>query len=403
MLIFARIKTNMIFRIFFIGIVLLSGQYSNAKVPQLTDASQISLLTCAAGEELYYAFGHSAFRVQDSVLGLDVVYNYGTFDFNRPNFYLNFAQGKLIYSLSRRSFEAFLQTYNREKRWVREQVFDLTLAEKNQLFRFFETNYLPQNRDYRYDPLWNNCSSITADILKTQFGDAIVFHGSHLECSSTFRQLVRQYINPNSWGSFGIEVGFGAVVDRKATVQEHLFLPYYAMRQMRNTTKAGKPLLREERMVLEYEEHQSQTPFLHSPLFVFSLLLFVTVWITYRNLKRGTRSRWLDVGLFLITGVMGIVLLWLEWATDHTVTTANFNVLWAFPLNAFVAFILMFQPELPRWLPYYLRLLLSLLVLLLALWVAGVQLFSPLLLLLLATLALRYGYLVKQGCNLKSV
>ncbi|MEO1547184.1 MAG: DUF4105 domain-containing protein, partial [Bacteroidota bacterium] len=77
---------------------------SYAQIPKLSEDSKISLLTCAAGNELYYAFGHSAFRVQDNAIGLDVVYNYGTFDFNQPNFYLNFVKGKMVYSLTRRTF-----------------------------------------------------------------------------------------------------------------------------------------------------------------------------------------------------------------------------------------------------------------------------------------------------------
>lgn len=393
----------MTFRMFLIGVLLLIAQHSVAQRPHLTENSRISLLTCAAGEELYYAFGHSAFRVQDAVLGIDVVYNYGTFDFTRPNFYLNFVKGQLLYSLSRSPFEDFLWTYEQEKRWVREQVLALTLAEKNQLFSFFETNYLPQNRDYLYDPLFNNCASITRDILKSQFGDAMVFHDSHLEQRYTFRQLIRQYIPPNTWAGFGIDVLFGAVVDRKATVQEYMFLPYYAMRQIRNTTKAGKPLLQEERVILEYEEHRNSSFFLLSPLFVSSwLLLFIGI-ITYRNLKRGTQSRWLDFGLFLIPGLVGLGLLLLWWATDHVVTVTNFDVLWAFPLNLIVAFVVGFQPKPPQWLRYYLKALLGLLGLLVLLWITEVQQFSPVLVPLLLTLALRYSYLLKSSSEILDI
>ncbi|MEM9647689.1 MAG: DUF4105 domain-containing protein [Bacteroidota bacterium] len=382
-------------RVFFLALILLSAERLFSQVPSLSEKSQISLLTCAAGDDLYSMFGHTAFRVQDSVLGIDVVYNYGTFDFNRPNFYLNFVKGKLIYSLSRRNFERFLFEYELEKRWVREQILDLTLEEKNQLLSFFEINYQPENRDYLYDPLLNNCSSISGNILKDQFGDAIVFGNSHLEKQYTFRQLVRQNLKLNSWSAFGIDVAFGSVVDRTATVQEHMFLPYYAMEQIRNTTKNGKPLLKRERTVLDYTELEQKNFFPLSPLFWFGLLFLFTLAVTYLDQKHGTRSRWLDFSLFTLTGLIGtfLVLLWV--ATDHTSTPRNFNILWAFPLNLFVSYVFIFKQKLPSWFLKYLYTAIGLLVLVLIVWVVNVQIFSPVLIPLLLTLAVRYLYLLK--------
>lgn len=381
--------------IFFLAILLMVGKNGFSQTPTLTENSKISFLTCASGDELFSAFGHSAFRVQDTALGIDVVYNYGTFDFNKPNFYLNFAKGKLIYSLSRRSFDRFLFEYELEKRWVKEQILDLTLAEKNKLLIFFENNYLPENRDYLYDPLLNNCSSITGDILVQQFGDAIVFDGSHLDRLYTFRELVRQNLDINSWSSLGIDLAFGAVVDRKATVQEHMFLPYYAMEQMKNTTKSGKPLLERERTILDYSEHMRNGFFPMSPLFWFTLLFLFTGIVTYLDHKHKTRSRWLDFSLFLITGIIGTSILLLWFATDHTSTPKNFNFLWAFPLNLVVAFVFAFQNQLPTWLPKYLWLALALLGVLILLWIMRVQIFSPIVIPLLLTLATRYSYLLK--------
>jgi len=372
-----------------------AGPHVFSQIPKLTEKSEISLLTSATGDELYSAFGHSAFRVQDPVLGIDVVYNYGTFDFNRPNFYLNFVKGKLVYSLSRRNFERFLFEYTLEKRWVKEQLLDLTLEEKNALFNFFETNYLPENRDYLYDPLLNNCSSITGDILKNQYGDAIVFNDSHLDKQYTFRELVRQNLKWNSWAAFGIDVAFGSVVDRKASVKEHMFLPYYAMEQIRNTTKGGKPLLKRERTVLDYNEHTKSSFFPLSPLFwLIALFLFASI-ITFLDHKHGSRRKWLDFLLLLITGLIGTFLLFLWVATDHTSTPNNFNILWALPINLVVAFVYICNDKLPQWFPKYLCLALILVGLMLILWIVKVQAFSPVLIPLLSTLVVRYVFLLK--------
>ena len=368
---------------------------SYAQIPKLSEDSKISLLTCAAGNELYYAFGHSAFRVQDNAIGLDVVYNYGTFDFNQPNFYLNFVKGKMVYSLTRRTFERFLFEYEMEKRWVKEQVFDLTLEEKNELLAFFENNYLPENREYLYDPLYDNCSTITGDVLKEQFGDRLQFNGSHLKNKFTFRQLVRKHLNINSWSSFGIDLTFGSTTDRQATVRQHMFAPYFAMRQMRNTTLDNRPLLERERTVLDYGEHSRNGFFPASPLFWFSLLFFFTAIITYLDNKHKTRSKWLDFSIFFITGLVGIFLCFLWFGTDHVYTVNNFNVLWAFPLNLGVAFVLIWNARLPEWIPKYIYAVLGLLGLTILFWIFQIQIFSPINSLLFAILATRYWYLLR--------
>jgi hypothetical protein len=376
---------------------LLVGKTLFSQVPELSEKSQISLLTCAAGDEVYTAFGHSAFRVQDSVLGIDVVYNYGTFDFNKPNFYLNFAKGRLIYSLSRSTFDNFLYSYELEKRWIKEQILDLTLEQRNQMLQFLENNYLPQNRDYLYDPLLNNCSSITGTILKDQFGDKVVFDGSYLDKQYTFRQLVRQYLSVNTWSMFGIDLAFGSPVDRKATVQEHMFMPYYAMEQIKRTTLDGKPIMKRERTVLDYDEHMRQSFFPLTPLFWFMLLLAFTGVITYFDYRHQTRSRWLDFSLLLITGLIGTVLFLLWVATDHTSTPRNYNVLWAFPLNMVVAFVFAFQEKLPEWSSKFFWTALGLIGLMLLLWIFKLQIFSPVLIPLLLTLAIRYVYLIRYS------
>ncbi|WP_190809311.1 DUF4105 domain-containing protein [Flagellimonas sp. S3867] len=381
--------------IFFWALLFSLTQHAISQIPQLSEKSQISLLTCAKGDDLITSFGHTAIRVQDSTLGIDVVYNYGTFDFNRPNFILNFVKGRLIYSLSRSPFDRFLFAYEMERRWMKEQILNLNLEEKNKFFAFLENNYLPQNRDYLYDPLLNNCSSIVGDILKQLYGDEIVFDGSYLDKKFTFRELVRQNLATNSWSSFGIDVAFGSVVDRKATVKEHTFLPYYAMKQLSNTTKNGKPLVQRERTILDYDEFDANSFFPLSPLFWFTLLLLFTATITYLDYKHGSRSRWLDFSLLFITGFIGLVLALIWFGADHTSTPKNYNLLWAFPLNLAVAFIYIFQRKLPDWFFKYLWMAIGLIGLTLLVWIFNIQSFSPLLILILLTLAVRYVFLIK--------
>ncbi len=376
--------------------IVFAVQLLSAQLPQLSEKAQISVLTCSSGDVLFTSFGHTAFRVQDPILGIDVVYNYGTFDFNKPNFYLNFAKGKLIYSLSRKSFASFLYDYELEKRWIKEQLITLTPEKTNTFFQFLEHNYLPENRDYPYDPLFNNCSTITGDILEKQLGQAIEFKDSHITKESSFRQLVHQHIPTNSWGAFGIDIAFGGITDRDATPRQHMFLPYYTMSQLQNTEINGIPIVARERMVLSYPEKSDQSTFMTSPFFWFFLIFCFLFAITYLDRKHEVRSRWLDFTLFLISGIAGLIILLLWVATDHVVTHLNFNFLWLLPTNLIVSFYLLSKKPLPKWISKYLWIALILMVVVLLIWLFGIQVLSPVNIPLLLLLALRYLFLITK-------
>ncbi len=359
----------------------------------LSPTATISVITCGSGEELYSTFGHSAFRIADPTLGIDVVYNYGTFDFNAPNFYLKFTQGKLLYSLSRQQFDYFLYEYELENRWVEEQVLNLTETQKNDLFQFLENNYRPENRDYKYDFFFDNCSTKMGEVLEQTFGNQLQYDYSYLEEPYTFRELIHQNLKTNSWSAFGIDLALGSVIDRAATPHEHLFLPSYVMRQLKYTRLGNEPVVLQERTILKEGPKLKQPNFLLTPAFWLSVILIIVAWITYLDFKKGSRNKWLDFGLFFTTGAAGVVIVFLWFFTEHTTTVLNFNVLWAFPLNLIVAFLLLSKKPMFKGLLYYTIGLLVLLAVTLVLWGLKIQLFSPLLLLLLIALGIRYLFL----------
>ncbi len=359
----------------------------------LSPSAKISLITCGAGEELYSTFGHSAFRVFDPDLGIDVIYNYGTFNFNTPNFYMKFARGKLLYSLSRQQFDNFLYEYQVENRWVKEQVLQLGELEKDALFQFLEHNYLPENREYKYDFFFDNCSTKLGTVLEQTFGTALEYDYSHLENHFTFRELIHQNLKTNSWSAFGIDLALGSVIDRTATPHEHLFLPSYVMRQLNFTTLGSMPIVFRERTILKEGPTPVASGFYTTPLFWLSVVLLIVAFITYWDFKKGSRNRWLDFSLFFATGIAGLVIIFLWFFSEHTTTVSNFNVFWAFPLNLVAGFLLLSKDPKGRVFRYYLVALLVFLGITLLLWVLKIQLFSPLLLLLLIALGLRYLFL----------
>jgi hypothetical protein len=281
-----------------------------------------------------------------------------------------------------------------ENRWVQEQLLNLDQIETRELFAFLEHNFKPENRDYQYDFFYNNCSSKIRDVLNAVYGNKVTYYDDHLIQRYTFRQLIHQSLATNSWSAFGIDLALGSVIDKKATPNEHMFLPIYVMDQMANTNLNQEPIVKRERSIMEFESLDPYTYFLLTPFFwVLALMVFVLV-ITYIDFKNNSRSRWLDFFLSFSTGITGLLIIFLWFFTDHTATAGNLNILWAFPLNIVACFYLAKTKPLPHWTQKYFVLITVLLLITPLVWLIGIQIFSPLIAPLLVLLAVRYFFLI---------
>ncbi|WP_419210877.1 DUF4105 domain-containing protein [Maribacter sp. X9] len=373
-------------------IVFLSVSFGFSQGAELSPLSKISLLTVGTGEELAAKFGHSAIRLQDPALGIDEVYGYGTYDFENPNFYLNFTRGKLAYTISRMPFQYFEREYTLEQRWIKEQELNLNVEQRKKIIAFLENNLLPENKKYKYDFLFDNCATRIPMVFEKTLGDSFKFDYKYLENQLTFRELIRLKLNPNTWSNFGIDLALGSVIDRKATPYEHLFLPIYVYQQMKHTTIDNQPIVKKESVLLDIPEQKDNTLFFLTPAFWLALLLVLVGWITYADHKKNKRTKWLDFSLFLATGLAGCLILFLWFGTDHLATKMNFNALWAFAPNVVVAFYLM-KNGIAKWLPQYILLILVLLIASAILWTFKIQVFSILMVFILIALGIRYAFL----------
>ncbi|MFK5981686.1 MAG: DUF4105 domain-containing protein [Flavobacteriaceae bacterium] len=381
--------------IFFLSLFHLG----NAQGIQLSEKAEISILTIGAGDNLNDSFGHSGFRIKDTNLNIDIVFNYGTYNFNTPNFYLKFARGKLLYKIDSNNFKPFYNYYVKQNRSIIEQQLNLTKSEKQELFNYLLNNSKPENQEYLYDFLFDNCATRIRDVLVTILGDKLNYKEEPLdEKSYTFRELIQKNVYWNSWGSFGMDIAIGAVVDQKATVWQYQFLPHYVMEAANNTSVTNEgvteKLVKSTSPIYEEKPYQLKSIFFTSPLFVMGLLGLLILYITYNDFKNNKRSRYLDAFIFLITGLIGIFLLLLWMATDHSTTKNNYDLLWAFPFSLlFIASILKKNP--PLWLGKYIFFLLLMLVLLCVHWLTGVQEFALALTPLLVALFIRYIFLIR--------
>lgn len=361
---------------------------------QLSDDAEASVLTFGPGNSLNDAFGHNAFRIKDKAKGIDIVYGYGQYDFDAPNFYLKFARGKLNYLISRHFYSDIFNYYSRENRTINEQVLNLSTEQKQKLFHYLEDNYKPENRKYLYDFFYDNCATKIRDVLSTVTNNAITFKKPESFEPKTFRTLIYEHVDKNSWGSFGIDVALGSVVDRQASANEFMFLPKYIHAFFEVSKINGNEDLVKSSNVLYKRNTDNSSGFIFSPLVILGLLAIVILFITYKDFKGQKRTKWLDITLFSLTGTIGILLLLLWFGTDHTATWQNYNLLWACPLNIIVIGQLL-KAKIKNWVKSYLKFLVIMLCLMTMHWLIGVQVFAIALIPLLIALAVRYIYLVK--------
>ncbi len=357
----------------------------------LSPHSRAYVITCGPGQdELYAAFGHSAFRISDPSNGIDWVYNYGVFDFDQTNFYLNFARGYLHYKLAVGPYDRFVYVYQYYNRFVHEQELSLDLVQRQQLFDFLQWNALPENQYYRYDYFYDNCATRIRDALAKVFGESVTFDGSYISENRSFRQLTDLYLKRQPWGDLGIDVCLGLPMDKLASSYEHMFLPDYISDGFKNATITDhnntRPLIRES--FVTYAAIPAKPPFpITHPAIVFGVVLVLTLAITVRDLRLKQLTRAWDVVLFSAAGVVGLLLVFLWTATDHEAARGNFNVLWALPTHLLIFMTLGSKKQ--KWISNYFLRFAVLVALLLVSWYWLPQQMNTSLLPLVAALGVR--------------
>jgi hypothetical protein len=359
--------------------------------------SEVSIITAAPGAELYEAFGHSAIRIKDPVLQFDIIYNYGMFDFNAPNFYSNFTKGNMVYILANYDFKYFLESYKRDKRKVIEQVLNLTLQEKQKFFMYLENNALPENRNYNYDPYFNNCATKLKDITLSILGDKVVLIDENIEKNLSFRQLMNKEIPWNTWGNFGINLALGSKLDEKATSEQYMYLPKYVFAIFKDSQlyvrNQPENLIKKENVLLDFEDQKPKIA-IFNPFLIFSIFSFIGLFITFSDFKKKKITKWLDFTLLFTTGILGVLIIFLWFFTDHSTAPNNFNFLWAFAPNLMIAFLMLKENQ-QKWMKYYFIVLSILLFIIPILWILEVQLFPVAVIPLLILLFIRYLFLSK--------
>ena len=291
--------------------------------------------------ELYSAFGHSGVRYQNFEQGLDIFYNYGIFDFNQPNFYSNYVKGKLTYMVGKNQYSFSERYYSNQKRYIKEQFLNLSSEEKFFLLDYLENNVKKENRFYPYNYIFNNCSTKIRDVLELTVGEKLKFNDAPVNLS--YRALIDRYLDNYGWADIGIDICLGTEIDDKSSNYNAMFLPEYLFSSLENATVGDKKLVFETR-INNLDRDQIVSRGIISPKIVFSIFLIIALYFSFKQIKYNNKFIYFDSLLFFLSGMVGILILFLWFFTDH-ISTNNLNILWAFPLNILAPFFIIKRPD----------------------------------------------------------
>jgi hypothetical protein len=219
-------------------------------------------------------------------------------------------------------------------------MLQLNCAEKQKLYSALQINALEQNRYYRYDFLFDNCTTRAGDIVAKSTASPVIFKNILPKDDPTFRNLIHSYLNAGHqyWSKLGIDILLGVKLDRKVTNREAMFLPDYLLKGFDSAVANDHSLVSPAQKILAMPSPLRDKSFF-TPAVVFSLLLVILVAISFirSNWARTTISIF-DFLFFFVLGLAGLLLLFMWFGTDHKVCQNNYNLFWALPANVVMAF-----------------------------------------------------------------
>jgi hypothetical protein len=296
------------------------------------DSVEVSLLTCSPHEEIYSLYGHAALRWHEG--DTDMVFNWGMFSFSKPYFALRFVFGLTDYELAAYPFDRFWPYYQQWGSSITEQVLNLTNDEKRKLKKLLAENLEPENRVYRYNFFYNNCSTKPRDVVENSINGQVIYNERE-DYEPSFRDMVRECNRNHLWSKCGNDMLLGLKADMKTNRSEQEFLPMNLMQDFAHAQiyKDGeyRPLVKEQRMLVMPGVQQIEPDFILTPTELALILLVISLAIALYEWKRKKIAKWYDVLLMTVQGLAGIVLTVMIFS-QHPTTSLNLNLLLFNPL-----------------------------------------------------------------------
>jgi hypothetical protein len=276
------------------------------------------------------------------------VYNYGTFDFNTPNFYGRFLRGDLSYFLSATPFATFYAAYQAEQRSLTEQVLALQPIESQRVYNYLEASLASPARFYRYQFFADNCTTRLYDVITHSLINSVQLDSTYVPAGQTYRQLLAPYLAPAPWVKLGMNLGLGWPADRPTSFRQRLFLPTELSKAWAHTNQQHRPFVTRTRSLLAAPALPEQPLDWGTPQFVFSSLAMLFALATCLPARYNWLSVTLGRGVLAIVGLTGCLVAGLHLFSLHTPAHYNYQLLWLLPTHL----VLAITPPRRWWRPY---------------------------------------------------
>lgn len=334
------------------------AQWEEAAKINLSSEAELSILTATGiPMEVYTRFGHAGIRIVDSKQDIDLCFDYGIFSFEEPNFLWRFVKGETDFWVEGQHTTSFMHTWLGRGSRITELVVNLDSLEINRAWKALCINMLPENRLYRYNYLYDNCATRTIKILDIATEGRIIY--PQLEPPVRWRQLLDECCAGSTWLKFGLDLALGAKTDKVASAEEQTFLPVrlndiLPHSKIKTADGRSKEMLKEQRLLREATIHLTdKKENLPSPLLTFTVVMLLVLIVTANDLKKNKTSRYLDLIVYSLAGLGGILIFFLMVVSEHPQTTPNYIIAMLHPLHLFVAVPLMLVPKWKKGLYYY--------------------------------------------------
>lgn len=318
------------------------------------DSLRISIITCAPGDDMYTLFGHTAIRVvdyqmarsvhRDETVTGDWIFNYGAFDFRSDKFIYRFVKGETDYVLAAEPSSMFFKDLVKDNRLTTEQVLNLTAFEKKRVFDFLKYNIRPENRIYRYNWLYYNCTNRAKEVIENAVEGKVEYREDSI-CQSA-RDILHNYTNVNSWYSFAIDLVLGTEIDRQLTHDQQMFIPQIYQHELDKAVIVAedgsvRPLVAQVLYPVagrEYGEEDAS----NIPKIVLTLTLILMLALGIWEWRRRRIVKAVDVTLCALTGIAGCLVAFLFFFSVHPGTSTNW-------------WVIMFNPVPLVYIPYIIK------------------------------------------------
>lgn len=325
----------------------------NEEATAWLDSVDISLLTCGPGQEVWSYYGHTALRIQDKGHGTDVAVNWGMFSFRQSFFVLRFVFGLTDYQIGIYPMSDFLAEYTAEGRWVRQQRIRLSREEKLNILRAIDENNQLENRTYRYNFFFDNCTTRAREMVLQAIG-ASNTNFSDVNTHSSYRQEIHMLNSEHPWARFGNDLLLGVMADQDIDRREWEFLPDnlskdFATEGRKDFEIKTNPSRENADIADGYITLVDSTFYLISPQQaktakigangitstpreIAYFLFLIIVGFTLYEAHSKKNLWWIDTILMALTGLPGLILLAMVFS-QHPTVQLNYQMLMLNPLN----------------------------------------------------------------------